>query len=282
MALGDVLPLSLPSGQFNVIHDNFVADKNGDFTWIGYIEGEFPKSRVILSFDNNHSFGRIQTSEGVFRVETSAGVDWLIDVEGAGLNPEPLREDTLVNQFPVAEQAGTDTELTNNINPLKTQQSTSYAVNTNTTAKDFKKSTMVANANEQSLSTASNNIPAEIVIIDVMVLFTQGLETTRIKNLIEISNQAFKDSHVQIQLRLVHTQRVYYPYPTSNETALYDLSFGRKTLTSIDALRITHGADLVSFIRPFVAEVHQGCGLAWIGGEKWPPKLGQYDKCIFC
>lgn len=266
MALGDVLPLSLPTGQFNVIHDNFVTDKNGDFTWIGYIEGESPKNRVILSFDNNHSFGRIQTPEGVFRVETSAGVDWLVDVEGAGLNPEPLREDTVVNQFPVAEQAGTDTELTNKINPLKIQQPTSYAVNTNTTAKDFKKPTTVANANKQSLSTASNDIPAKIVIIDVMVLFTEGMETTRIKNLIEISNQAFKDSHVQIQLRLVHTQRVYYPYPSSNETALYDLSFGRKTLTSIDALRSTHGADLVSFIRPFVAEVHQGCGLAWIGG----------------
>ncbi|OQK17474.1 hypothetical protein AU255_06235 [Methyloprofundus sedimenti] len=266
MVLGDALPLSLPIGQFNVIHDNFVSDKNGDFTWIGYIEGAFPKSRVILTFDNNHSFGRIQTPYGVFRVETSAGVDWLVDVEGAGLNPEPLQEDTIVNQLPVAEQSGTDTELTNNINPLKIQQPTSYVVNTNITAKDLKKSTTVTHANKQSLPIAAKSIPAKIVTIDIMVLFTEGLETARIKNLIEISNQAFKDSHVQIQLRLVHTQRVYYPYPTSNETALYDLSFGRKTLTGFDALRITHGADLVSFIRPFDAEIHKGCGLAWIGG----------------
>jgi len=87
MALGEVLSLSLPAGQFNIIHDNLVLDKEGGFTWVGYLEDAFPKSRVILSFDNKNSFGRIQTPDGVFRVETSGGVDWLVDVDNAGLSP---------------------------------------------------------------------------------------------------------------------------------------------------------------------------------------------------
>ena len=266
MALGDVLPLSLPSGQFNVIHDNFVIDKNGDFTWIGYLEGELPKSRVILSFDNNNSFGRIQTPDGVFRVETSGGVDWLVDVASAGLDSEPLQEDAIANHPLISEHTGIDAEVKKDINPLKIQNSSTYAVNTNT-ATGFKKSTTKIDAGGQNQLVATDNIPSKISIIDVMVLYTEGLKATQIKNLIAVSNQAFKDSNVQIQLRLVHTQRVNYPFHNLNETALYDLSFGRNTLSDIDALRKTHGADLVSLVRQFDADSHQGCGLAWIGGS---------------
>lgn len=97
MALGDVLSLSLPAGQFNIIHDNLVLDKKGGFTWVGYLEDEFPKSRVILSFDNKNSFGRIQTPDGVFRVETSGGVDWLVDVDNAGLSLANHRKDAISN-----------------------------------------------------------------------------------------------------------------------------------------------------------------------------------------
>lgn len=110
MTLGDVLSLSLPTGQFNVIHDNFVIDKNDDFTWIGYLEGKSPKSRVVLSFDNKNSFGRIQTPDGVFRVETSGGVDWLVGINSAGLHSESLREDGIAHHPLISEQPYTDTE----------------------------------------------------------------------------------------------------------------------------------------------------------------------------
>lgn len=266
MALGDVLSLSLPAGQFNIIHDNLVLDKKGGFTWVGYLEDEFPKSRVILSFDNKNSFGRIQTPDGVFRVETSGGVDWLVDVDNAGLSLANHRKDAISNHPLVSEQTDSDAKAKPEINLLKTQPPSIYAVNFNTTAKGFKKSTSTTSAALQNRPAAANDMPSTISIIDVMVLFTEGVQTVRIKNLVEIANQAYKDSNVQIKLRLVYAQRVNYPDQNLNETALYDLSFFRSTLSNIDALRKKHGADLVSLIRPFDSETQQGCGLAWVGG----------------
>jgi Metallo-peptidase family M12B Reprolysin-like len=267
MALGDVLPLSLPAGQFNVVHDNIIFGKNGDFTWIGYLEGITPKKRVIISFGNNDSFGRILTPEGVFRVETSAGVDWLVDVDSAGLNPGPLREDMQLNPPSTIEQPGIGEAVNPPTLRLKPQQTTAYATNITSNARDLKYAPPILDATAgKKPVTVTSNASSEI-IIDVMVLYTEGLQTTRINNLIATTNQAFKDSGVQIQLRLVHTQRVNYTNHNLNKTALYDLTYGQGTLTDIAALRETHGADLVNLLRPFVADAQQGCGLAWIGGS---------------
>ena len=267
MALGSVLPLSLPAGQFNVIHDNITFDKNGGFTWIGYLEGVTPKNRVIITFGNNQSFGRILTPEGVFRVETSEGVAWLVDVGSAGLNPGPLREDEISTHPPATEQPGTDGEVKTGVKPQKTQQPPAYVTNINTTAKGINNSSTTIDAGVKKQSPTISDKTSEETIIDVMVLYTDGLQTTRIDNLIATSNQAFKDSNVQIQLRLVHTQRVNYTNHNLNETALYDLSYGQSSFSNIAALRETHGADLVSLVRQFDANAHQGCGLAWVGGS---------------
>ena len=268
MALGEVLSLSLPAGQFNVIHDNFMVDKNGDFTWIGYLEDTTPKNRVIISFDDKSSFGRILTPEGVFRVETSEGLDWLVDVDSAGLKPGTLKEDTKSNYPLGVELPETDGALKKGKKLQITQQTTAFPFKRNRIAtKDSKNSTEPLDDSQINYPAAMTDIKAKMVTIDVMVLYTDGLAANRINYLIATSNQAFIDSNVQIQLRLVHTQRVNYNNHNLNETALYDLSNDRSTLSEISALRETHGADLVSLIRQFDANAHQGCGIAWLGGS---------------
>ena len=266
MALGDVLSLSLPAGQFNVIHDNFVMDENGDFSWIGYIAGVTPKNRVILSFDNKSSFGRIMTPEGVFRVETSGGVDWLVDVDSAGLNPGVLRNDAISNHSATAiSHPQQDKKVNTAIKTLTKPHRPNF---TFTTAKGLKNAIPFVDNEINNTTARKSDTPLVMTTIDIMVLFTEGVETTRIKNLIAISNQAFADSNIKIQLRLVKTQRVNYTNHNFNETALYDLSYGRNTLSNIAKMRKAHGADLVSLIRPFNSNTHQSCGIAWIGGAR--------------
>ena len=269
MALGEVLSLSLPTGQFNVIHDNFMLDENGNFTWIGYLENMTPKNRVVISFDNKSSFGRILTPDGVFRVESSQGLDWLVDVVSAGLNPGSLQKDSISIHPPGIDQSETDGELIKGTIPLITQQTTSIPFKINSTAtKDITNSTRTPGDRETNEPTARVDSISKMITIDVMVLYTKGLMINRINNLIAISNQAFIDSKVQIQLRLVHTQRVQYTNHNRNETALYDLSNDHiSSLFNISALRQRHGADLVSLVRPFSADAHQGCGIAWLGGS---------------
>lgn len=269
MTLGDVLSLSLPAGQFNVIYDNIMLDENGDFTWVGYLEGVMPKNRVILSFDKKSSFGRILTPEGVFRVESSEGLDWLVDVGSAGLTPGTLQHDSL-SSLPVGtDLPQADLKLSDDNATLITKQTTSFPFKViELVTKSIFNSNAISDSDLENEPVVVTDSDITMQTIDVMVLYLEGVANNRIKNLIATANQAYKDSNVLIQLRLVHAQRVNYTNHTSNETALYDLTNNHlSSLYDITALRKKHGADLVSLIRPFKVDVHQGCGIAWLGGS---------------
>ncbi|HAO31572.1 MAG TPA: hypothetical protein DCQ84_01280, partial [Candidatus Competibacteraceae bacterium] len=76
--------------------------------------------------------------------------------------------------------------------------------------------------------------------------------TARLDQLVALSNQAYRDSGVYINLRLVHSQQVNYSDATTNDVALDALTDGADpALANVASLRDTYGADLVSLIRPF-------------------------------
>ncbi len=109
--------------------------------------------------------------------------------------------------------------------------------------------------------------------VDVMVVYTPGVTAryngdpeTRFNHLINVTNQVYSDSDVDMALRLVHSVEVDYPDNSSATTALQDITFAQTpAFSDIEALRETHGADMVVFYRPYHAN-HGGCGIAWIGG----------------
>lgn len=268
MSIGETLSVSLPAGRFNIVHDNLILENEDEFTWIGYLEDITPKQRVILSFDEENSFGRILTPEGVFRVETSAGIDWLIDVDNAGLNPGSLKDD-VQTATPVDNLLNVeDTKAATDLKAPKTP-STPFHINAIKTNKALEINKRPTNNKDSSLSAKqaiTSASSARKTTIDVMVLYTDGIKKTRITNLLNITNQAYIDSQVNIHLRLVQSHRVNYTRYNLNQTALNDLSRGRKTLSNINKLRKKHGADLVTLIRPFNSNTQQGCGIAWLGG----------------
>ncbi|MBF0622182.1 MAG: PKD domain-containing protein [Magnetococcales bacterium] len=115
--------------------------------------------------------------------------------------------------------------------------------------------------------------------IDLMVLYTPGLSDlypngtlqTRINQLVTISNQAYVDSGIDLELRLVHTMEVDYSDATSNESALTALRTGLGTAFSdIETVRANYGADLVTMIRAFDLSEQGSCGLgvfSWTGNS---------------
>ena len=101
-----------------------------------------------------------------------------------------------------------------------------------------------------------------ITIVDIMMLYSSdvsaaypnGLADTLMTQLVAKTNQAFIDSGVSMQLRIVHRQAVNYQKP-SNFTALDDLNDALdkqysgtidSSLAQVRALREQYGADLVS------------------------------------
>ena len=113
-----------------------------------------------------------------------------------------------------------------------------------------------------------------------MILYTPGLASrlgsnlsTRLDQLVALSNQAYRDSGIYINLRLVHAEQVNYSDTTTNSAALNALTYSSDpALANVASLRDTYGADLVSLIRPFNYSTSGGsCGVGWVGGYNGQP-----------
>ncbi|MFO1388210.1 zinc-dependent metalloprotease [Cellvibrio sp.] len=111
-------------------------------------------------------------------------------------------------------------------------------------------------------------------VIDVMVVYTKGTAdayggdpSTRINQLVQVSNQIYKDSNLSLELRLVRTLMVNYTDDNAADVALNDITFAKNAAFSgVAAAREQVKADMVIFYRPFKS-VQGSCGIAWIGGQ---------------
>lgn len=109
--------------------------------------------------------------------------------------------------------------------------------------------------------------------IDVLVVYTKGVEvaygeatTSKINQLFEFTNQIYRDSEVNVAIRLAGTLMVDYTDENDGETALRDITFARvDAFKPVEALRQQLQADMVILYRPY-KKVQGNCGQAWIGG----------------
>lgn len=124
-------------------------------------------------------------------------------------------------------------------------------------------------------ATAQN---AESTVVDIMLLYTQNIlntfpgemTQTLLNQLVLKANQAFVDSDINMQLRLVRSEFVDYPEP-SDITAINDLAFAlespnasnvQPSLQNVADLREQFGADIVAMIRTHNLNEREVCGIA--------------------
>ena len=262
LSLGSEARLSMPLGGSYVLNfDNRFDHLSGNVTWVGSLQGYGDNYRAVITFGEGGASGTIHTPDGDFLVETDADGEWLVDPKTAGLTPKgPGADDTLI---PVLEETG---------QPLSSENFDPFINDGGGTSGNSEDMSL-----HKDLAVAATD--TTLVTIDVMILYTPGLAnqlgsglSARLDQLVALSNQAYLDSGVYIDLRLVHTQQVEYSEMTSNQTALYDLKY-RSALALVDvaSLRDTYGADLVVLIRPFDNNTAGSCGVAWVGGVNGQP-----------
>ena len=85
MKIGERVSLSLPSGQFEVIHDKQFQHETGDVTWVGYLETPGEDYRVIITMAGDSNLGQVVTPEGSYNLDTQEGHTWLVDASAANL-----------------------------------------------------------------------------------------------------------------------------------------------------------------------------------------------------
>ena len=108
--------------------------------------------------------------------------------------------------------------------------------------------------------------------IDLLVLYTPGMALKHpgdaldayLNNLIELANQAYEDSGIDLTLNMVGKYEVDYPDDTPLSTALNDLYNASGVFSNVPNLRNQFGADLVTLVRVFHHDYDKYCGLAYL------------------
>ncbi len=248
--LGEKTALKLPSGYYAIVHDNLFEHPNGDKTWVGFVDGESSDYRMVVTVGAEGTIGQILTPEGLFRIEVADGHSWLVDVDSAGLETPSMEGDDLAMY-----------EDGNTVTGAKRKR------------RSVRRKTAVSGMVGTSQPPAPSNAGAgpKRTTVDLMALYTPGFAggaaKTRLNFLVAAANQAYIDSKVNINLRLVFSQAVNYATSTTNSAALNDITYGRSIFSGVESLRKRYGADLVTLLRPFDYKVQVNCGSAWVGGS---------------
>ncbi len=252
-AAGKSIDLPLPSGEsMSIAYQRHEEAPDGNWSWIGKTKDGLD---AVITFGEGAVFGRIyQKDTEAYSLTMSGGRSWLVQTD-----PSKLLDGNL----------GRDPDKSDALIP----PSIAAAVGA-------RKLSAAASVEGGGKASAVNTV-------DVVLGYTNGLvtkygsaanATTRLSNLMAITNQGYVNSLITPRVRLVRTVQVSYTDSNSNELALealtgYDCSPTSCTPQTVPAelvplrtARDEYGADLVSLVRPFQAPQHQGCGIAWLLG----------------
>lgn len=265
-AIGGVLEMTSPSGKpLRFRYERHVEHANGDWTWVGSV-GNGSLQEAVITFGARAAFGSIGQADGTpLRLTLRDGVAWLVETDPAKIaqiNNSATRPDEPDYLVPPS-LASQGERGTRPVGSASSTMSTPPALATNATA-----------------SAAS----ASTTTVDLVLGYTPGFVAyyggesqalTRLNNMVAITNEAYVNSRVDAQIRLVKAVAVNYADATPNRTALEELTGFQAPRTrttpaaafsELRAARDTYGADLVSLVRSFRTPENEGCGIAWLNG----------------
>jgi peptidyl-Asp metalloendopeptidase len=273
-AIGGVMTVSSPHGSpIRLQYTRHVEHPDGSWTWIGRPIGAAPGNEAIVTFGEKAVFGSIPDEKGQpLQLTTAAGRSWMVEVDAARAAKSEAAKTAPVDYLVVPEL-------------LRRSSSTNRIAS-------------VSAAPVAMATTAAASASLSAPTVDVVLGYTSGFATrlggrsqalTRLNFLVDLTNQAYINSRVPGQLRLVQAVEVAYPDATTNRSALFQLSgvtcVSRQSTSELPTggvncspaavpaelqplldAREQYGADLVSLVRKFESPENQSCGIGWMLG----------------
>lgn len=264
---GTAFRLALPNGKsIALVRDEYLTDSTGITTWTGHLASSPHQPavyRTVLSLDKTGVDGQIMTPDGTFKLESTEETSQLIAQEAAGLRDAGLQTDVVPFSVP-PEAPLTDVVHQRLHADVVAFDDSTPSSPTRISRGGIRRSSETAHARRATVS------PGGLVVIDILVGYTKSVSgpafARKLNLLIALTNQAFKNSKVDISLRLAGTRLVDYPDDSENTRALNDLTEGQGTLQVLKALKRDKAADAVILLRNFVTDIQGGCGGAWVNG----------------
>ena len=229
---------------------------DGNWTWVGRVEGGDPMQEAIITFGEEGVFASIPQGYGKppMNIRTQGGRLYAVQTDPTKVKSPNIGH----NDMAVPEASTLHDAMAGQI--------------------------LAANAQVSQNAVALAAPPSATNTIDVAVGYTAGFRTkaqlthgavtTALTYLLQIANQGFSNSSINGYLRLVNAQELSYTDTNTNQTALHELtgSNGSSNVTipaSLAPLRTArdqYGADVALLIRSFQQPEQQGCGIAWLIG----------------
>ena len=268
------LYVEAPDGEeIRLDYERHVEHPSGNWTWVGRIAGAQGR-QAIITFGTKATFGSITDNKGMpLQITTAMDRTWLVETD-ARLLATGKGEDLAEADFVIAPV-------------LKARHAQGARAEVATHAAEPRRATASAAAVTLTGTT-----------VDVVVGYTNGFAArlggqsqaqTRLDYLVALANNAYADSLVDGQLRLVRALQVNYPDNTSNTSTLFQLTGVSCVASNTGVNRLPHqgqnctpatrpaalepltqareqyGADLVALIRPLTVE-SGSCGVSWLLG----------------
>ncbi len=255
---GGEMDFTLPNARrYTIVVELAQTHGDGIASWTGYLKDHGKNYRAIITAGPAGTYASIQTPTGEYRLVPGPGHDWLIDMAAEEPYLPTINLSHDARMPPVegrnkgAKPRGEPTILTS-----------------------------IAGVNTVGLSTAT---PTGQAVVDFMFVVTTGLANrlggnlmTRMNFLVTTANDSYAQSEIAITMRLVYVTVVDYPDTGDDGLALDAITpvlkngvmGGAGVFSSIETLRNTYGADVVSFQRN--GSDFGGSGIAWVPNPPEP------------
>jgi len=229
---------------------------DGNWTWVGRVEGGDPMQEAIITFGEEAVFASIPQGYGKppMNIRTQGGRLYAVQTDPTKVKSPNIGH----NDMAVPEASTLHDAMAGQI--------------------------LAANAQVSQNAVALAAPPTAANTIDVAVGYTAGFRTkaqlthgavtTALTYLLQIANQGFSNSNINGYLRLVNAQELSYTDTNTNQTALHELTGSNgssnvtipASLAPLRSARDRYGADVALLIRSFQQPEQQGCGIAWLIG----------------
>ena len=249
---GGEMDFTLPNARrYTIVVELAQSHGDGIASWTGYLKDHGKNYRAIITAGPAGTYANIQTPTGEYRLVPGPGHDWLIDMAA---------EEPYLPTINLSHDARMPPVENRNKGAKPRGEPTIHA--------------SIAGVNTVGLSTAT---PAGQAVVDFMFVVTTGLANrlggnlmTRMNFLVTTANDSYAQSEIAITMRLVYVTVVDYPDTGDDGLALDAITpvlknsvmGGAGVFSSIETLRNTYGADVVSFQRN--GSDFGGSGIAWV------------------
>lgn len=224
------------------------------------------KTPVVMTLGKKQFFFRIVTKDSVL---VAQGINnqgklineyWLSKVNNSNVSDVkiPQRSNQLQQQY--IPQTSQQALQKNQLSMLSNHNA----------GQSFNQSFLANQRHSNKASVSHHQTNDEIATVGVLFVYSLSAETlyqgdvsTRLNHIVEVTNQIYIDSEVNIQIEIADTLAVDYSDDILSDEALDDITFkNNEAFTNIEDIRFKAGADMVAFLRPS-NDADPVCGLAW-------------------